>query len=388
MKRTILVYRNQPIPLSETFVYNQCFKLERYQAFVLGAKWPKGAAIALQPDRVRVINAGRYPGLWREIRWKVLAQIPSDVITWAQTLRPVLIHAHFGPDGVIAMPLAKALEIPLIVSFHGTDATMKGEFVWRRSYMGHRLYLLRRRKLRQAACRVIVQSDFLRRVVVERHGFPPEKVVCIRHGIDVEKFRPRPDRIEFGHILYVGRLIERKGLYFLLQALRLVRQKIPSLRLTVIGDGPLRKAYESLARDMLGTQVTFLGAQSPEIVREYLEKACLFCMPSITMPSGEVETLGMVFLEAMAMKVPPLSFRSGGIPEVILHGETGFLAEERNVDELARYLTLLLEDPDLRNKMGEAGRGRVEQVFNLEKQNATLEALYDEVVAEHVRLYG
>jgi len=387
MNRTILIYRNQPIPISETFVYNQCFKIKRYRAYVLGAKWPRGTAISLPPDRVRVINGGGRYGLWREIRWKVLGQIPSDTLRWAQSLRSAMVHAHFGPDGAIAMPLAKALGIPLIVSFHGTDATMKDGFVWRRSYMGHRLYLLRRRRLRQAARRVIVQSDFLRRVVVERHGFPPEKVICIRHGIDVETFRPRSDRTEFGHILYVGRLIEPKGLPFLLDALRLIRRKIQSLCLTVIGDGPERQAYESLARDMLGPQVTFLGAQSQEVVREYLEKAYLFCMPSVTMPSGEAESLGMVFLEAMAMKVPPVSFRSGGIPEVIVHAETGFLAEERNVDELARYLTLLLEDPDLRNKMGEAGRRRVEQEFNLEKQNAKLEALYDEVIAQHAHVY-
>src|SRR5690606_10935797 len=106
----------------------------------------------------------------------------------------------------------------------------------------------------------------------------------------------------------------------------------------------------------------------------------VFCMPSVTVPSGEVETLGVVFLEAMAMQIPPVSFRSGGIPEVVLHGETGFLAEERDIEALAHYLTVLLQQPELRNRMGEAGRRRVEQEFNLETQNAKLEALYDEVV--------
>jgi glycosyltransferase involved in cell wall biosynthesis len=141
----------------------------------------------------------------------------------------------------------------------------------------------------------------------------------------------------------------------------------------------MRGRYEALARQILGDRCTFLGAQPQQVVREYMAKAYVFCMPSVTMPSGEAETLGMVFLEAMAMRVPPVSFRSGGIPEVILHGKTGFLAEERDVDGLAHYLTLLLESPDLRNQMGGAGRRWVEQEFNLETQNAKLELLYDEV---------
>lgn len=382
MSRNILIYRDLPIALSETFVYNQCFKLKRYRAYVLGAKWPRGAAIPLPPDRVRVVNRGGRWGLWQEIRWKGLAQVPEEVFGWARMLQPALLHAHFGPDGAVAMPLAKALGIPLVVSFHGTDATMKDRHIWRHSHMTHRLYLLRRQRLRQAACRVIVQSDFLRRVVVEQHGFPEAKVVCIRHGIDVQTFQPHPERAEFGHILYVGRLIELKGLPFLLRALHLIKEKFPSLRLTVIGDGPLRAEYERMATMLLGSQAVFLGAQPQDVVRTYLERAYLFCMPSITMPSGEAESLGMVFLEAMAMKVPPVSFRSGGIPEVILHGETGFLAEERNVEELAHSLSLLLENPELRLTMGEAGRKRVEQEFNLEIQNTLLERLYDEVIAE------
>lgn len=383
MSPTVLVYRNQPIAISETFVYNQSFRLRKYSAYILGAKWPQGPAISLPDERARVINEGSWYGRLREFNWKVLGRVPEDVLEWARTLRPVLLHAHFGPDGAVALPLARALAIPLVVSFHGTDATMKDSYVWRNSYLTHRLYLLRRRTLARAASRVIVQSELLRRVVVEQHGFSPEKVACIRHGVDVQKFRPATDRAEWGHVLYVGRLIERKGLEYLLRALAIVRKRFPDVQLTVIGDGPMRGRYQTLARKLLGTNVSFLGAQPQDAVRECMERAYVFCMPSVTVPSGEVETLGVVFLEAMAMQIPPVSFRSGGIPEVVLHGETGFLAEERDIEALAHYLTVLLQQPELRNRMGEAGRRRVEQEFNLETQNAKLEALYDEVVVEH-----
>ena len=379
MKLRILVFVNQPLPISETFVYNQTIRLGRYEAYFLGSKSPRGPTIPLPEERVYLINPGGIAGWLREFGFKVFGHPPVNVLDWIRQIQPVLIHAHFGPYGAIALPLAERLGLPFIVSFHGTDATMKDWYVLRSSYMAHRLYLLRRRRLAQVASRVIVQSEFLRKIVIERHGFPEEKVVMIRHGIDLDLFQPNAARPEWGHILYVGRLIELKGLHYLLVALGKVKERFPTIRLTVIGDGPMRSRYEALARQTLGDRCTFLGAQPQGVVREYLARAYIFCMPSVTMPSGEAETLGMVFLEAMAMQVPPVSFRSGGIPEVILHGKTGFLAEERDVDGLAHYLTLLLESPDLRNQMGGAGRRWVEQEFNLETQNAKLELLYDEV---------
>ncbi|RMF56770.1 MAG: glycosyltransferase [Bacteroidetes bacterium] len=389
----IIVYRNQLLPISETFVYNQTFRLKRYSAFLLGAKWHLGPSIKLPLNRCQVINQGGVAGISREIQWKLYGRIPSDINEWMIGHRPVLIHAHFGSDGAVALPLAQALRIPFLISYHGTDATMKFSYAWYKSSIPHRLYTMRRGKLAQFASRLIVQSNYLAKIISEQHNMPSEKIYCIRHGIDVERFslnRASLNRaaVEHGHILYVGRLIERKGLGYLIKALSCIQDEYPQLKLTVIGDGEMRSDYEKMAFGMLKIPFEFIGAQPHEIVREYFEKAYLFCMPSITMPSGEAETLGMVFLEAMAMKVPPVSFRSGGIPEVILHGKTGFLAEEKNVGELAFYIKQLLDNPDLRHTMGESGRKHVELEFNLDKQNAKLEALYDEVIAEHSKKYG
>lgn len=383
MSRRIIIFYNQPIAISETFVYNQIVGLKRYQPIVIGAKHPRGPGIDVSHLNIHLINQGGIIGTIREIGIKVLGYVPNDIDRLIDQVQPHLIHAHFAPYGAIAMPLARQRGLPLLVSVHGTDVTMSDTAIWRSSYMAHRLYLLRRRALAQMVSRVIVQSDFLHRIVVERHGFAPAKVVCIRHGIDVQRFNPNPQMTVSGKILYVGRLVERKGLPFLLQALARLRNRFPELQLTVIGDGPMRQPYEALGRDLLGQRVTFLGAQPNEVVQRHLAEASIFCMPSITMPSGEAETLGVVFLEAMAMQVPPVSFHSGGIPEVIIHGQTGFLARERDVEELAHYIEMLLANPDLRYRLGVQGRQWVEKEFNLEKQNAKLESLYDEVVDEY-----
>lgn len=383
MNRRIIVFYNQPIAISETFVYNQIAGLKRYQPIVIGIKHPRGPGIDVSHLNIHLINQGGIIGTIREIGIKVLGYVPNDIDRLIDQVQPHLIHAHFAPYGAIAMPLARQRGLPLLVSVHGTDVTMSDTAIWRSSYMAHRLYLLRRRALAQMVSRVIVQSDFLHRIVVERHGFAPAKVVFIRHSIDVQRFNPNPQMTVSGKILYVGRLVERKGLPFLLQALARLRNRFPELQLTVIGDGPMRQPYEALGRDLLGQRVTFLGAQPNEVVQRHLAEACIFCMPSITMPSGEAESLGVVFLEAMAMQVPPVSFHSGGIPEVIIHGQTGFLARERDVEELAHYIEMLLANPDLRHRLGVQGRQWVEKEFNLEKQNAKLESLYDEVVDEY-----
>ncbi len=383
MKRTILAFWNQPFALSETFVYNQIARLQRYQAVLLGVKLPPPPRISQTEIPLYLINRGDRRGRWHEFVLKALGMAPGDVIRWMRAVQPCLIHAHFAPYGAIALPLVRQTGLPLLVSVHGTDVTMTDRAIWRSSYMAHRLYLVRRRALMQAVSRVIVQSDFLRQIVIRQHGVPAEKVVCIRHGIDLSRFQAADHHPEYGHILYVGRLVELKGLPFLLEALARLCGRFPDLRLTVIGDGPMRASYESQSYQMLGDRVTFLGAQPAEIVRAYLERAYLFCMPSITMPTGAAETLGVVFLEAMAMQVPPVSFRSGGIPEVIQHGQTGFLAAERNIAELAHYLEVLLTQRALREAMGERGRRWVEQEFDLVKQNAKLEDLYDEIIVEH-----
>lgn len=382
--RRVLVYVNQPLPISETFVYNQIVRLRRYSAYVLGSRLPKGPAISLAEKPLFLLNSGGISGQVREWSYKLLGHVPPDVLAWIREANPVLLHAHFGPYGAIALPLAKRLGLPLVVSFHGTDATLKPLWVLRKSHMAHRLYLLRKKRLAQEASRIIVPSEFLRNIVTKRHGFPEDKVIVIRHGVDVTKFTYAGDGWEWGHILYVGRLIELKGLGYLLQALgRVIRQQ-PQIRLTVIGDGPMRQKYEGLARAILGERVAFLGAQSQEVVAVYMRRAHLFSMPSVTMPSGAAEALGMVFLEAMASGVPVVSFRSGAIPEVVQHGITGFLAEERNVDQLARYILMLLEDPGLRVEMGARGRKWVEAEYDMEKQIRKLEDLYDSIVTEVV----
>ena len=383
MEKSILVYHNQLLPISEMFIYNQSVKLRNYVAYFLGAKQQKGPRIVLPEDRQYVINPSNYTGRVRETLFKLFGYVPTGVRKWVSDFNPRLVHAHFGFDGAIALPLAKQMNLPLVVSFLGTDATLKDEYA-KKGYIIQRLYLLRRLKLIERTTRVIVPSIYLKRKVMEQ-GFPSEKISLIYHGVDLSECLPSSEPPDSDSILFVGRLIRRKGLPFLIDAIHQIREQFPNACLTVIGDGPERSNYESLAAKSLGNNVKFLGSQPHHVVREHMARAYVFSMPSITEPSGEVETFGLVFAEAQAFGVPVVSFNSGASAEVITHEKTGFLAEEKNTQELAHYLRMLFENPNLRNRMGLAAREKVEEQFDLKVQNRKLENLYDEVSASYTQ---
>ncbi len=128
---------------------------------------------------------------------------------------------------------------------------------------------------------------------------------------------------------------------------------------------------------------TFLGAQPPSVVQQYLAKARLFCVPSTSAKNGDSEGLGMVFAEAQAMGTPVVSFEHGGIPEVVSNGRTGLLAPEGNTLLLAHNLLRLLRDDELWQRFSAAGTQSVRERFDLFKQTEELEQIYSRVIEAH-----
>jgi glycosyltransferase involved in cell wall biosynthesis len=212
-------------------------------------------------------------------------------------------------------------------------------------------------------------------------GFPPENVHLVYTGINTEKFKP--DSTENRPIiLAVGRCTEQKGHRFLIRAASEVQAQLPDVELVLIGEGPLRGELETLAKQSL-RRYQFLGARSSEEVREWMNRASLVCMPSVTIPSGEAEGFGMVTAEAQAMGKPVVAFKSGAIPEVISHGTTGFLAEERDCEALAKYLLILMQDAELRKRFGRAGREAMLRQFDVQQCTRRLEQVYGTVLDAH-----
>jgi glycosyltransferase involved in cell wall biosynthesis len=215
-------------------------------------------------------------------------------------------------------------------------------------------------------------------------GYPEHKVVTHLLGIPLPDV---PERSGTGAadpvILFVGRLVENKGLAYLLSACSQLSAQGSRFRLRVVGDGPLAPEYRAQAQP-LGACVQFLGFLSPSQVQEQLVSADIFCMPSTRAPNGDNEGLGLVYLEAQGAGLPVVAFDQGPIPEAVLDGVTGVLAEDKSAESLAAALQRLIDNPDLRHKMGVAGRRFVEERFDIRKQSRELDRLYSAAISGEV----
>ena len=374
---TVVIFCDHLLYLSETFIRAQAQALRQFSPVYAGSR--RVAGLELPPGSSYTINSGDTAGKIREVVFKLFGKAP-DLVRRLHALDPVLVHAHFGPDGLRALPLSRQLGLPLIVTFHGSDATALSP---RRNEapFGHRRYLAHRDVLQRGASLFLAVSEFIRGKLLEQN-VPPEKVIVHYIGVDTGFFSPVRAETE-PVVLFVGRLSERKGPNYLIQAMAEVQQEYPEVELVLIGDGPLRKNLEQQAKASL-RKYRFLGAQPPETIREWMDRASVFSASSVKIDSGEEEAFGMVFAEAQAMQKPVVAFASGGVVEAVEHGETGFLAPERDWRKMAEYLALLLRDVELRRRFGIAGRQRVLRLFDLEKQTRELETIYSEIAARRV----
>lgn len=369
-RRTVIVYRDEMLPVSETFIRAQAESLRSFQPLYVCLRRKHG--LRLPESRVRLLCRDGLKGKVQRLRFRLLGPNRRQERNLARE-KPILLHAHFGPNGCEAISLARALDIPLVVSLHGYDITESDDSL-------PRLYVRRRVLLQAIGARFICVSDFVRRQALAR-GFPAGKTVVHYTGIDTDFFRSDPNVARCPIVLFVGRLVQVKGCEYLIRAMAQVQEVVPEATLVVIGQGPLRKELEQQAAALLHN-FEFLGAQPPEAVRSWMNRAALLSAPSITAESGATEAFGMAFAEAQAMGLPVVGFSTGGIPEAVAHGETGFLVSEHDSDALAAKLLVLLQNRNLWNRFSEAGQARVKTLFDIRRQATILENTYEDVLLD------
>lgn len=372
MKR-VLFFRTELLPPSETFIAAQAAALQNYEPWFAGLKRiPRGLAL----DEGRVISLTETNMLHDKIarRTYLRTGFASGFLQQVEALRPELIHAHFAADACAALALKRRLRVPMIVTLHGYDVTST-DAALHSSPLG-RTYLRRRHELWRRASAFICVSEWIGHNAL-KHGFPSEKLRVLPIGIDMESFRPPDSHPKAPLVLFVGRMVEKKGCVHLLRAMRMVEAQMPEVRLVIIGDGPLRAVLEAEALASL-RRCEFIGAASPESVRDWMRRATVVAVPSIVAANGDSEGLCLVVCEAQAMGLPVVAFRGPGIE--VVDGETGLLVPQCDENALADALRALLQNESLAARMGSAGRRRIERLFNLRLQTALLEDMYDQVL--------
>jgi glycosyltransferase involved in cell wall biosynthesis len=372
----IAVFRHNLFRISEPFITQQAGQLRRYRPLYVGrlryGAAPAGAASLTLSDLGGPLPLAR-------IGWQMLTRDPEPYLRLLRDRRPALIHAHFGIEGVYALPVARGLGVPLVTTFHGFDATLSTPALLSSPAWAN--YPLFRRRLARQGDLFLCASSFIRERVLAM-GFPAARTHVHYIGVDGRAIRPRDPAEETATILHVARLVKVKGAEYLIRAFALVAQRFSNVELVIIGDGPLKSSLRALAKSLgVAERVRFLGALPHDQVLGWMRKAAMLVLPSVRTGTGRVEGLGMVLLEAAACGVPAVGSRIGGIPEGIADGDSGFLAPEKDPPALARAIGDLLADPALRLAMGARARAFVLDRFDSARQTELLEGFYDSVLA-------
>lgn len=377
MNPAVLIYRSDLLPPSETFVAAQAHALRRFSPCFAGLRLVP-AGLPLDPCETLVLT--RNNNLSDKLRRRLFVRtgIAPEFVRALRLRRPALLHAHFAIDAAAALPLQAQLNIPLIVTLHGYDATST-DHALRRSAPG-RVYLRRKTELRARARFFVCVSEHIRRQALER-GVPEEKIRVLPIGVDLNFFTPDPLRSRSLDpvVLFVGRLVEKKGCDHLIGAMVQVEARHPTAKLLIVGDGPLLDPLRIQARDSL-RNCTFLGSQPPAVVRDLMYRASLLAAPSIIAASGDTEGLPITLCEAQAIGLPIAGFRGPGVSEAVVENETALLVSPGDERALAEAISCLLTDPALAGRFAAAGRSRAETHFSLEAQTARLEDLYTEAL--------
>lgn len=386
-RRTIAVYPGPYLDVSKTFIHRQLLgAAATFRPIVLTDRTENLERFPFEPIYVcrRSRSGTNASGVLRRLFGKYRLLTPSQLITFGRILhreRVALVHAHFGPGGLDMLPLARFLGIPLLVTFHGFDAS--------RLLRDPRYCRSLRELFRYAD--VITVSALMRDRLV-RYGADPSRTRVHYIGAPVEDFsferrRSLSEKVRAGEMvrfLQVSNFVEKKGHAYTIEAFAEVALRHPNCRLTLAGDGPLREAIEQRARELgVSDRVSLPGKVWKQQVIALMAEADVFLHHSVTDATGDEEGIPTVIMEAMATGLPVVSTLHAGIPELIEDGVTGLLVAERDVAAYGRAMERLLVEGG--EKMGELAAAAVRERFDLSMQNRALLRIYEEIVDRRPR---
>lgn len=328
-----------------------------------------GANLTIIPELVREISpTADLKALWKLYRF--IKKGKYDVV-----------HTHSSKAGVVGRLAARLAGVSVIIHsphshvFYGYYGSLLSlVFVWIEKILA--LF----------TDRIFTLTGIGKREHIQYRVGPPSKFTVVYSGVPLEPFlnvklernhkRQEFDLNEDDMVcIFVARLAPVKGHQYLVSAIPGVLEAVPYARFVLVGDGELREELEQQALSLgVKDSIVFTGLRDD--VPELLAMSDLFVLSSIN------EGMGRVLVEAMAVGLPTVDTRVGGVPDVVVDGKTGFLVPPRDSNALANAIIRLLKDEDMRQRMGEAGRRRVDPAFGVEAMVSKIESVYEELIAE------
>lgn len=391
-KRIAYVVKRYP-RYSETFIVNEILAHEAagLDIEIFALRGPEDthfqdiisrvrAPVTYLPDKLsktsefwKVLNdsAAVVPDIWRHLG--EFAQVDPREIAHAAALAALLkqrgithMHAHFATSATTTARMASRFTgIPYSFTAHAKD-------IFHESVDEADLGA----KIRDASS-VITVSDFNIDYLSDRFPAHKANIQRIYNGLDLTRFPYQSARDRKPLIVSVGRLVEKKGLEYLVMACDQLRNKGVEFRCVIVGSGD-REAMlrDEIARHGLQQQVELIGSRPQREVIEIVQQAAVFAAPCIVGEDGNRDGLPTVLLEAMALGTPCIGTDVTGIPEAVIDNETGFCIAQHDADTLAHRIEILLSDADTRERFALAARKRIEQLFNVERSAHSLRQFF------------
>lgn len=287
-----------------------------------------------------------------------------------------VILCHFGEQGKVGAYLKRnGIDGKLVSFFHGSDVHVLPRLLGRYCYQ----------QLFECGDLFFSNTNFTKNKVVEL-GCDKDKINVLPVGLDLSKFVYKERHYEHGHkfkILSVGRLVEKKGYRYSIEAVAKVMSKREDVVYNIVGDGPLRnELFEQVSLLGLGDKIVFKGALDHNRIIELYHASDVFLLPSVTATNGDMEGQALVLQEAQACGLPVISTLHNGIPEGVIDGVSGFLVPEGDSNAIAEKLELLIDRPGRIKEMGKAGREFVEDRYGIKQLVRKLEASLIELTCD------
>ncbi len=321
-----------------------------------------------KPERYERLAYG--PGVIPNFKRSFLAKIQLPLLFFSELFHAMLlirkekvdvINSHWLlPSGLVGMICKSIFKTPNIVVVHGSDVNISKKSNILRKVCS---------RILDNSDAITVNSNYIKNTVLSIDRYIMDKVSYIPMGVDESVYAPKAtssikDRYGAEYIVFsVGRLIDWKGMKYLIMAMREVVKKVHGAKLVIGGSGPEKANLERMARDLgLQDSVIFPGYIDASALSEYYHSSDVFVLPSINL-NGQTEALGVVLLEAMASGTPVIGSNVGGIPDIIQDGYNGFLVPERSPKDLADRIVKLLLDRDLAKRFSANGYKTVNERF-------------------------
>lgn len=268
------------------------------------------------------------------------------------------VLAEYGPSGVEVFRASQIAQIPFVVHFHGFDAYEKRcLFHYSKTYKKMFFY---------AKAIIVVSKDMYQQLI--KLGAPKNKLLLNHYGVDTQKFSGAKPGYSAPIFVCVIRFVAKKSPETTIKAFIPIAKKYPQSKLLFVGEGPLlEKCQELVKENNMTGQVKFLDVCSPEQIARIFKKARAYVQHSVKGPDGNSEGLPLSIIEAQASGLPVISTKHGGITEIVISNKTGFLVNEHDTKSMSKAMEQLVKDPKLAAIMGQEGRRRVLNNFDINK---------------------